>query len=82
VVKDDKVLFLFASDGPVHRAQIHWTTELDKPWQQREWQSADARILDLDTGEAAVPATKPAVLFVTITDSRGAVSSSEHIEMR
>ena len=82
LVKDDKVLFLFESEVPVHRAQILWTADLDKPWQQREWQSANGSILDLTTAEATVPEARPLVFFLTITDVRGAVSSSEHVEVR
>jgi dienelactone hydrolase len=82
VVKGEKVRVLYDSPTAALKAQIHWTKDLDKPWQQREWESGRAVVQSLDTVEATLPAPRPLVFFLTITDRRGAISSSEHMELR
>lgn len=77
-----KVKVVYESDVAVQSCQIHWTTDLDKPWQQREWKTANGRVLGLNDAEADLPDARPCVYFLTLTDRRGAVSSSEHAELR
>jgi len=78
---DGKVLVRYRSDSAIRKADLHWTTDLDKPWQQREWQTSRAAVLDLDTVTAELPAG-PLVFFLTLTDARGSVVSTEHVERR
>lgn len=70
-------------DAPsaVQKAQLHWTTDLGKPWAEREWQTAGARVLGIDEVEATLPDARPLVFFLTLTDVRGAVVSTEHTEL-
>jgi dienelactone hydrolase len=77
-VKDGKVRVLFRGDGTISKAHLHWTTELAKPWAEREWKTAPARVLSLDEVEAELPKEGPLVFFVTVTDLRGMVASTEH----
>src|SRR5262249_6355854 len=72
----------YISDVAVRKPQVHWTTDLGKPWQEREWQSANGRIVSLNEAEATLPETRPLVFFLTLTDGRGAITSSEHVELR
>lgn len=78
----DRMKVAYDSDVAMRKAEIHWTTDLDKPWQQREWKTAPGRIVGLLEAEADLPKTKPAVYFMTLTDMRGAVVSTEHAEAR
>jgi len=63
-------------------ASLHWTTDLGKPWQQREWNTATGKVLGLDAVEADLPTQKPCVYFMTLKESRGGIESTEHAELR
>ena len=58
-------------------AELYWTSDTGR-WQEKKWESAPAAI-DGDTVSAAVPSSAKCV-FLNLTDSRGLVVSSEHIE--
>ncbi len=80
---DDNIVTLhYRSEVPIQKVQIHWTTDLDKPWQQREWQTADGRVVGLTELRATAPPSRPSVYFLTATDARGAIVSTEHFERR
>jgi len=81
-VDDNIVTLRYRSDVPIQKVQIHWTTDFDKPWQQREWQTAEGRVVGLNELRASAPPSRPAVYFLTATDTRGAVVSTEHVERR
>jgi dienelactone hydrolase len=81
-VAGDKIRVPYDAETALLSAQIHWTKDLGKPWQQREWQSANARVEGLDLIEAAIPADKPSVYFLTLKDNRGAIVSTEHAELK
>jgi dienelactone hydrolase len=66
----------FRSAVPVTGAVLHFTTD-PGPWQKRGWQSRPARI-DGDRVLAELPAARPLVYFLTVTDRRGATVSTEH----
>ena len=70
---------LFSAKVPVVRGQIHWTHDTG-PWQDRHWSSADARI-GRDTVEAELPAKRPIVYYLSVTDRRGAMVSTEHADL-
>jgi cephalosporin-C deacetylase-like acetyl esterase len=78
VIRENKAYAPYASDSAMQKAQIHWTTDLEKPWAEREWQSATGDVLGLDAVSAPLPEKRPVVFFLTLTDLRGAVTSSEH----
>jgi hypothetical protein len=82
VIKFDKVVALYDSPAAIRKAEVHWTTDLDKPWAQREWRTARGSVISLDQVEAPLPQERPAVLFLTLTDHRGAVVSTEHVELK
>jgi dienelactone hydrolase len=71
-----RVLATFEATVPIKGASLHYTTD-QGPWQKRTWQS---RPLELRGKEirCELPAEKRIVYFLTITDERGAVVSTEH----
>ncbi|HTN74499.1 MAG TPA: prolyl oligopeptidase family serine peptidase [Pirellulaceae bacterium] len=66
------------AEVPVVSAQFHYTTD-EGPWQKRTWKTVDAKLAG-DTVHAAFP-EKFTVLFFTIRDERGAVASSDYIDL-
>lgn len=82
VVAADKIRLAYDAETALQSAELHTTTDLDKPWQQREWKSAPATVLGLHEIEADLPKERPCVYFLTLKDSRGAVVSTEHAELR
>ena len=81
-VEGDTVRAAYDSPTALRAAELHWTTDLDKPWQQREWRTAKGRVPTLDLVEATLPPERPLVFFLTLIDGRGAVTSTEHVELR
>ena len=73
---------------PLNKAELHFTTD-NGAWQKREWKSTPAKFAAGATSttghsytlEAVLPETRPLVYFLTVSDERGAVSSSEHAEL-
>lgn len=59
---------------PLEKAELHFTTD-DKPINQREWQTVTATVADGVVTADAPPAGATA-WFLTVTDTRGAVTSS------
>jgi hypothetical protein len=78
-VKNDELLANFRARVGVVKAQLHYTTN-SGPWQKREWHTRDA-VLDQSTARGQLPPARPAVAFLTLQDQRGAISSSEHVEL-
>jgi dienelactone hydrolase len=65
---------------PLEKPQLHYAAG-SGAWQKREWKSQDATLAEeLLTSE--IPAERPLVLYFTATDSRGAVASSPHLELK
>ncbi|MGV3720622.1 MAG: alpha/beta hydrolase family protein, partial [Actinomycetota bacterium] len=81
-VSGGKVRVPYDAESALLSAQLHWTGDLDKPWQQREWNTVTGQVLGLDAVEADLPTHRPCVYFVTLKESRGAVVSTEHAELR
>lgn len=79
-VQDGQARLLYDSEQAVSRAELHWTADLGQPWQKRGWTTEPARVLDLHRIEADLPPRRPLVWFLTLTDTRGAVTSTEHLE--
>jgi dienelactone hydrolase len=67
----------YRSSVALQNAAIHWTTEVEKEWAARQWQSAFATITGDTTVQADLPQARPAVMFLTLLDRRGAVISTE-----
>ena len=66
----------FASKVPLKQAQLHYTLDAG-PWQKRNWKSIPA-VLNGNSVTAELPRQTDVVYFVTVTDDRGAVVSTEH----
>jgi dienelactone hydrolase len=76
---DGKATAPFTAKVPVTRGQLHYTTD-SGPWQERAWQSVDARLTG-GSVEADLPAGRPLVCYLSVTDERGAMVSTEHAEI-
>jgi dienelactone hydrolase len=66
----------FRATVPVAGAALHFTTDTG-PWQKRKWQTHPARV-EGDRVLAELPAARPLVYFLTVTDRRTATVSTEH----
>lgn len=69
----------FESQTPITESQFHFTPD-SGDWKKRNWMSVDAS-LDGNTATAQLPDPRPLVCFFTIKDERGAVASTEHVEL-
>ena len=72
----------FRSHTKIIKAELNYTTDAGKKWKEREWITIPAMI---DSNENIVRADIPphaAVYYFNIIDERGAVISSEHIEIQ
>jgi dienelactone hydrolase len=66
----------FRSEVPLTGATLHYTTDAG-PWQKRQWRTNPARI-EGPTVRAELPEARPLVYFLSLTDERQAVVSTEH----
>lgn len=69
----------FQSDVPVVLGELHYTTD-QGAWQERNWQTAPATVADGKV-TATLPAERPLVYFLSVTDERGALVSAAHEEL-
>jgi len=67
------------SEVEVTRAQLNFA-RAEGVWQKRTWQTVDAPIVE-NKVTAHLPETRPLVFFITVTDSRGATTSSPHLDL-
>ncbi len=68
----------FSSETSIDQAELVYTLD-DGIWRERSWETKPASI-DGNTVSATIP-TSTTVYYFNITDSRGLISSSEHIEV-
>jgi len=68
-----------SADVPLASAALHYTNDVGA-WQERQWQTVEAH-LEAGRAWAELPAERPLVCFLTVTDERGAVVSSDHLEL-
>jgi PhoPQ-activated pathogenicity-related protein len=61
---------------PIVKAQLLYTHDTG-PWQQRSWTVTDATIHG-KTIQADLPAARPIVYYLNVTDERGAMVSTAH----
>ena len=73
---DGKATAPFTAKVPVASGQLHYTTD-SGPWQKRDWHSAEARIAGASV-QADLPGERPLVYYLSVTDQRGAMVSTEH----
>lgn len=77
-VEADRLIATVRSPVPIKAAHLHYTTDLG-PWQKRVWHSREATV---SAGQVSgqLPAERPVVAMLTVTDDRDATVSTEHIE--
>jgi len=68
-------------DSPVRqkKAELHYTNDTGE-WQKRDWKTAGAE-LSAGTISARLPAERPLVCYLSVTDERGAQVSTGHAEL-
>ena len=71
-----KVTAGFTAKVPVVEAHLHYTTD-GGPWKQRKWHTVEAKLAD-GTVAAELPEERPLVYYLSVTDRRGAMVSTEH----
>ncbi len=69
----------FASRTSIESGELHYAVATG-PWQRREWKSIPA-IVERGKVRALLPAARPIVYFLSITDDRGSYVSSPHSEL-
>ncbi len=74
--KDGEATATFETKVPVAAGHLHYTTDTG-PWQQRNWQSAEATIAG-GVVSAELPESRPIIYYLSVTDRRGAMVSTEH----
>ena len=65
--------------GNLKAAHLHYAVATG-PWQKREWKSLPAEVMD-GRVTAKLPATRPLVYYLAVTDSRGLEVSAPHQEL-
>src|SRR5262245_21042591 len=78
------VTFPIVQTADIQAVRLHWTTELDVPWQKRKWQTKDAALNGgnfTDFWQVPLPEERPVVYFLTATDGRKATVSTEHVTL-
>jgi dienelactone hydrolase len=69
----------FESDSPVVKAELNYTKD-SGVWKERNWETIPA-VIDADVKKATAMLPEGAVVYYfNMTDERGLVSSSEHVE--
>ena len=77
---DGKASAKFQATVPVAKGNLHYTTDTGI-WKERMWQTVDAAIT-AGTVAAELPADRPIAYYLSVTDSREAMVSTEYAELR
>jgi dienelactone hydrolase len=80
-VEASKLVADYRSELPIVVAGLHWTTQSEKPWTDRGWQAAWADVASPGVVRADLPAERPLQAFFTTIDQRGALVSSEPVDL-
>ena len=67
------------AEVPLVCGELHYTTDAG-PWKERTWHSTEAAVAD-GTVSAPLPDGRPLVFYLSVTDDRGAMVSTEHAEL-
>lgn len=78
-LRDGQAMAKVHSEASIVSAALHYTTDTG-PWDKREWKTTEATYQD-GTISAKLPPS-PSVVFLSVTDNRGAIVSTEHAETR
>ena len=73
---DGKASAAFTAKKPVVSGSLHYTTDGGN-WQQRKWLTVPAKVAG-GSVSAELPSGRPLVYYLSITDERGAMMSSQH----
>jgi dienelactone hydrolase len=73
---DGRVSSEFVAKQPVVKGQLHYTSDIG-PWQKRKWVSTDAKIVGASV-QAELPKQRPLTYYLSVTDRRGAMVSTQH----
>jgi dienelactone hydrolase len=76
----DTVSAAVSAQGKLKGAQLHYAVATG-PWQKRQWKSEPAEVAD-GRVKAKLPADRPLVYFLAVTDERGLEVSTPHAELR
>jgi hypothetical protein len=68
-----------ASSGPIKKVELHFTTGTGD-WQKREWKTVGA-VLTNGSISAQLPAERPLVCYLSVTDARDVQVGTAHREM-
>jgi len=82
--KDGVITLPILQTHEIKSVSAHWTTDTKSPWQKRKWESRGANRMEgnaTDFFSVTLPKDRPLVYFLTATDERGAVVSSEHVTL-
>lgn len=80
--KDGEVRVAIIQTHDIKSVSLHSTTDTKGPWQKRKWESRPFKVMvgnATDFFQADLPKERPLVYFMTATDDRGAVVSTEHV---
>jgi len=78
-IEDGRARAEMTSEVPVVRGGLHYTADTG-PWKERTWQSTEAAVTD-GAVAAPLPAKRPLVFYLSVTDDRGAMVSTQHAEL-
>lgn len=79
--KDNAITAAIIQTHEINSVAVHWTTDTKGPWQKRKWESRTAQQMvgnATDFYAVSLPKDRPLVYFLTATDQRGAIVSTEH----
>lgn len=65
---------------PLVKAELHYTLD-QGPWQKRNWHTRPA-FLGQGVVHAQLPEQRPIVYYLSVTDRRGAMMSTQHAELK
>ncbi|WP_043583586.1 alpha/beta hydrolase family protein [Geminisphaera colitermitum] len=75
------VTWTAAPDTPVREAVLNFTRTSGGRWQDRIWETMTATVDDVASRATATVPADASVFYFNLTDARGLIVSSEHVEM-
>jgi cephalosporin-C deacetylase-like acetyl esterase len=79
--KDGDITVAILQTHEIKSVSAHWTTDTKGPWEKRKWNSRPAQRMvgnATDFYAVSLPKDRPLIFFLTATDERGAIVSTEH----
>ena len=69
----------FQAEERIVSGYLHYTADTG-PWKERHWETRDAGIAG-NRVSAGLPPARPLVCYLSVTDSRGAMTGTGHVEL-